>query len=72
MYKSGYSLSLNFFTGAIALGSGLFRSEQLTAGVTRINCTGEEMALNECGLESIPVSGSCVQDAEVICRGNHY
>ena len=27
------------------------------------------MALNECGLDSIPISGSCEQDAEVICRG---
>ena len=61
-----------FLTGAIAFGSGLFRSEQLTAGVTRVNCSGEEMALSECKLQNIPILGSCEQDAEVICRGNDF
>ena len=59
-----------FYTGAIAIGSGLFGDGLVTAGVTGVECTGEEMTLSECELEHIPISGSCDQDAEIICRGN--
>ena len=59
-----------FYAGAIAIGSGFFGNGLVTAGVTGVECTGEETVLSECELEHIPMSGICDQDAEIICRGN--
>ena len=55
--------------GAIGLGSGLFPSQETRAGVSRVQCTGEEATLRECEMTSVDELYDCEHHAGVICRG---
>ena len=57
------------FIGAISLGSGLFNSMSLEAGVTHIMCNGSENTLRECELMGISDDYPCEHHAGVLCRG---
>ena len=55
--------------GAIGLGSGLFPGEGISAGISQVQCTGEESALSECEMTTTDELYECEHHAGVICRG---
>ena len=54
--------------GAIGLGSGFFNSMDLVAGVSEVQCTGDESSLDECVMTAIDGT-ECEHHAGVLCRG---
>ena len=69
MYTDQCLLKLILYVGAIGLGNGFFNSMNLTAGVSHLECTGDEDTLNECNMMSISDEYPCEHHAGVICRG---
>ena len=55
--------------GAIGLGSGLFLSEGISAGISQVQCAGEEAALGQCDMITTDELYDCEHHAGVICRG---
>ena len=57
--------------GAIGLGNGFFDNRDVVAGVSNVQCTGDEISLSECNMTDIDGS-QCSHYAGVLCRGEYW
>ena len=56
-------------TGAVSVGSGLFKSDRLFPVVQRLECEGTESKVTDCSVTLVSANDQRCTDAEVACQG---
>ena len=66
-----YPVVLCYSPGAIGLGGGLFREDDLPPGLTMVNCNGDEANLQECPSMTGNQDILSCDSAIVVCQGTY-